>query len=199
MNDTVRIIENLPGMIPDDKASILLVQADLKPSAAVVLQGDIFHLPGDVVHIPESTLTDLDHVLKKLKLQYTTTTEVMENVSGKPYPHAQEVMRIYISKDQMTVDDLKRVFDDITNNHHEAGLLLGYPKSAVDAFLTPDMLEWEDYPKSTEAVSKLNMRLLGHRLSKNNWREEIKYLEPSGNYLKSVSPTLYNLITAEDS
>ena len=76
-------------------------------------------------------------------------------------------------------------------------MLLGYPETSVKAFLTPDMLEWENHPVSTEDVSEKNMRLLGHRLSKKYWREEVKYLEASGNYLKTISPKIYQEITKQ--
>ncbi|MEO6109956.1 MAG: hypothetical protein ABIP50_03040 [Candidatus Saccharimonadales bacterium] len=100
-------------------------------------------------------------------------------------------MRIFVARDQSKADRLKILFDDIEENHHEAGLLLGYPRTAVEAFLTPDMLEMNDEPISTEDVSVENMRLLGHRLSVDNWRDEVKYLEKSGEYLKTISPTIY--------
>lgn len=191
-------LEDLKGMTAEDKGSILLVHGDLKPAAFVVMEGEVFHLPGDVSHINPTQISILDEILTDLGLKYITTTEVMENASNKSYEHGQEVMLIFVSKDLHSAEQLKAAFDDIQNNHHEAGILLGYPITAVDAFLTPDMLDWSHHPKSTAAVSALNMRLLGHRLSKDNWQEEVKYLEASGKYLEATSPTIYTKITAEE-
>ena len=196
MNPIARL-EKLPAMLFEDKASILLVYGNLKKAAFVVMQGDIFHLKDRPVHINAEYIDELGAILSELKLHFTTTTEVMENSSNKPYEHGQEVVRIFVAHDHETVKKLKSAFGDISNNHSEVGMLLGYPETSVKAFLTPDMLEWENHPVSTEDVSEKNMRLLGHRLSKKYWREEVKYLEASGNYLKTISPKIYQEITKQ--
>ena len=194
----IKKLEDLKGMTAEDKGSILLVNGSLKPAAFVIMEGEVFRLPGNVSHISPAQVAALDEILTDLGLKYMTTTEVMENASGKPYEHGQEVMRIFVSTDLQSAEQLKAAFDDIQNNHRQAGMLLGYPITAVDAFLTPNMLDWGNHPKSTPEVSALNMRLLGHRLSKDNWQEEVKYLEPSGDYLKTTSPTIYAKITADE-
>lgn len=197
MNPILRL-ENISGMISEDKASILLVMGDLKPSALVVMQGDIFPLSGDPIHVPEREIETLKSILTNFEIFYFITTEIMENSSNKTYEHGQEVLRVFISKDELVAKKLEKAFSDISKHHTEAGLLLGYPQSAVSAFLTDEMLDWSGHPISTPEVSELNMRLLGHRLSKENWREEVKYLEESGEYVKSVSPLIYDQITLEE-
>lgn len=190
MNPIVQL-ENLPGMTSEDKGSALLVSGDLKPSAFVVIQGDVFALSSDPVHVSEQTMESLRAILSSFGVFYLTTTEIMENASDAPYEHGQEVIRVFISKDESVAKKLKQAFDEIGTHHTEAGLLLGYPQSAVDAFLTDKMLDWKDHPVSTPEVSEANMRLLGHRLSKDNWRNEVKYLEASGEYIRSKSPFIY--------
>lgn len=191
-------LENLPGMISEDKGSILLVAGGLKPSALAVVQGDVFSLSKNPIHVSVGILDSLRTILSSFGLRYLMTTEILENASGKSYPHGQEVVRVFIAKDESVAKKLKEAFDDIKNHHAEAGLLLGYPPSAVEAFLTEDMLDWKDHPVSTSEVSELNMRILGHRLSKDNWREEVKYLEESGNYIKSQSTVIYEEITKQE-
>ena len=186
-------LEALP-MMPDDKANILLVHGGLKPSTMVVMQGEVFALNQAPIHVDPESIAGLKGVLTAFDLQYTYTTEVMENASDKSYEHGQEVMRIYIAPQQEVADQLGSLFGDIKNHHHEIGVLLGYPKTAVDAFLTDDMLAWSDHPVSTSDVSATNMKLLGHRLSKQYWKDEVKYLEAAGAYINSVSPAIYATI-----
>jgi len=190
--NAINQLEDLKDMIAADKASILLVHGNLKPAALVVMQGAVFALTEQPDHVNAASITRLEGILSAFGLYYTSTTTIMENSSGRLFDHGQEVMRIFIARDQDTAEELRVAFDDIEHNHAKAGTLLGYPKTAVAAFLTPDMLEWKDHPTWTKDVSVLNMRLLGHRLSKDNWREEVKYLEPSGSYLQSVSLKIYN-------
>jgi hypothetical protein len=186
MNSILRL-ENISGMTNDDKGSLLLVAGDLKPSALVIIQGDIFPLSDNPVHVPKQTIDNIKSILSSFELIHFMTVEVLENSSNKPYEHGQEVLRIFISKDKTVANQLKLAFDEIGKHHREAGLLLGYPESAVDAFLTDKMLDWKEHPISTPEVSEVNMRLLGHRLSKDNWRNEVMYLEASGNYIRSMS------------
>lgn len=189
-------LEKLSAVTSHDKASILLVHGGFKPSALIVIEGPAYTSPNEPIHISPELIHGLEDILSQLELSYVTTTEVMDSRVNK---HVQDVMRIFIAKDQSVANRLKIMFDDISNHHAEAGLLLGYPDSAVQSFLTDNMLGQDEEPSSTDEVSERNMRLLGHRLSKNNWRHEVKYLEASGNYLQSVSPLIYEGATKGES
>lgn len=189
--NVVKELESLSGIIAHDKASILLVHANLKPTALVVIEGETFPDKSSPIHISESSLKQLDSIFSKLNLAYVKTTEVMTTMNGGYV----EVMRFFIAKDKTSAEKLKTLFDDVSRNHEEIGLLLGYPPTAVKSFLTSDMLDLADTPKLTEDVSERNMQLLGHRLSKDHWREEVKYLEKWGNYLKSISARIYDEAT----
>jgi hypothetical protein len=193
--NAIKNLELLPGMLAYDKANILLVYGGLKPSAQTVMQGESFRSSGDVVLIEPRYITMLESILSELKLSYVYSREVTDARSNNTFSMSQEVMKIYVAPNKRAASRLKAVFSNIQKNHLSAGILLGYPETAVKAFLTPDMLDWEDHPVSTEEVSELNMRLLGHRLSRSNWHEEVKYLESSGDYLKKVSPKIYKEVT----
>lgn len=193
--DPISKLENLPEMISADKATILLVEGDLKPSALVIMQGDVFPLTEEPIHVSEQSIEDLTSILTSFGIFYYMTTEIMEGISDNSDEVWQEVLRVFISKNKSVAKRLKELFDDIGKNHAEAGHLLGYPETAVDAFLTDKMLPLEDHPVSTPEVSEINMRMLGHRLSKDNWRNEVMYLEPSGNYIKAKSRKIYDDFT----
>lgn len=196
--NVIKSLEHLTGMLAYDKASILLVHGGLKPSAQVVMEGESFRSSGDTVHIDTQLIDELDCILSELKLSYVATYEIMEARSEDASKRSQEVMRIYVAPSKEIANQLKTAFDSVEENHSNIGFLLGYPETAVESFLTPDMLDWDNHPISTEEVSERNMRLLGHRLSKANWRDEVKYLETSGNYLQKVSPKIYKEITKKE-
>lgn len=196
--NVIKDLELLPGMLAHDKASILLVHAGLKPSALVVMEGESFRLSDGPIHINTRHIVTMDSILSELNLHYVTTKEIMRARSPDTSMRSQEVMRIYLAPTKEMAMQLKIAFDNIKEDDTTIGLLLGYPETAVKAFLTPEMLDWDDYPNSTEEVSERNMRLLGHRLSKANWRNEVKYLEASGNYLKKISPKIYDEITKKE-
>lgn len=185
----------MPGMTFHDKASVLLVQAKLKPSALIVMEGDTFSDTKHPKHVDPKLLVTMDAIFTELGIHYVKTTEVMDAIKSGIYV---EVLRFFIAPEPTTAKTLKSLFDDTSNNHTSIGLLLGYPKTAVEAFLTPNMLDQAETPETTDDVSKFRMRLLGHRLSKDHWGEEVKYLQPSGEYIKSISPYIYNKLTKEE-
>ena len=193
--NAIKSLESLTGMLPEDKASMLLVYGGLKPSAHIVMQGVPFRSSTDTVHIKTKLVKKLDVILSELSLSSVVTYEMMVARSSDEHTMLQEVMRIYVAPSTEIANQLKVAFDHVSENHTYIGTLLGYPNTAVTAFLTTNMLDWDNHPLSTDEVSEDNMRLLGHRLSKNNWRKEVEYLERYGNFLKQVSPAIYSEIT----
>ena len=159
--NAIQRLEVLPGMSNEDKASVLLVYGNLKPSAFVLVHGEVFHLEQGLVHIEPQLIAELKDVLKDLNLKYSLETVIMENASNVGYEHGQEVLRIFVADTQQIADELRAVFDGIQNKHVPAG-----------------------HP-------------LGRHLSRENWQEEVKYVQPVGQYIKLVSPKIYEAITRE--
>lgn len=182
-------------MLDEDKAIILWVAGGLKPSAMVVAQGDAYFKDAVPVKYPQSAHDEIEHVLKDLNLSFVKTSEVMEarELNGKE--RLQDVVRVYIAPKPETAQKLKVLFDDVQHNHTEIGHLLGYPATAVEAFLTDTMLPMEETPEYTETVSASDMKLLHHRLSKDHWINEVAYLTTYGTFLREASPSLYASIT----
>lgn len=192
---TIEKLENLDGILADDKASILFVAANLKPTAMVVMQGNIFPTGSDAVHIDGGQINHMHDILHELHLEHVMYSEIMAARSTSDTIEAsQEVLRIYIAHSKETAQQLQNLFENVQKNHTAIGQLLGYPETAIAAFLTNDMLDWNDMPESTSAVNAENMKLLGHRLSKTHWQDEIQYLATWGTYLKNESPKIYNEI-----
>lgn len=175
--DAIKMLETIQNLIPPYKGDILLVYGGLKPSCFVELSNEIHEL-----------ITILD----ELGLYYRIEAKTYTDKAGKK---SQEVTRLYIARDQDNANRLASYFKNIINHDYDIGILLGYPKTAVEAFVSEDMLDMADIPESTSEVTKKNMRLLGYRLSKTLWEDEVKQLEEYGNYLLKVSPTIYTEIT----
>ncbi len=198
MNPIVAL-EHINGMIAHDKASVLLVHGNLKPSALVVLEGESFESMKEPVLVSPSSVATLKEIFTSFGIEYVYTSEIMDSLREGSYV---EVLRFFIAKDIATAQKLKELFDDVATSdstvHRQIGNLLGYPTTAVDAFLTTTMLDLEAHPVSTHKVNTRDMRLLGHRLSKENWQEEVSYLNDWGSYLRSQSPSIYEQATQED-
>lgn len=191
-------LESIQEMIDEDKATILFVAGGLKPTGFAVIQGAPYAIDETPSTIDTAVITKLDTVLKELKLAYVTTTEIMDAWPKDGRERKQEVIRIFLAPQQRDAERLKVLFDHVSDNHSEIGRLLGYPETAVEAFSSGAMLPIDAVPAFTDEVSEADMRLLGHRVSKKHWRNEVLYLTKFGSYLRSVNPKLYESLTAPE-
>lgn len=191
-------LQSIQEMLDEDKATILFVAGGLKPTGFAVMQGAPYAIDETPITIDTAVIEKLDSILKELKLAYVTTTEIMDAWPKDGQQRKQEVMRIFCAPQQKDAERLKVLFDHVGDNHLEIGRLLGYPKTAVEAFLTGSMLPVDAVPAFTDEVNEADMRLLGHRVSKEHWQKEVLYLTKFGTYLRSVSPKLYESLTAPE-
>lgn len=188
--NAIETLEKIEEIISHDKAMILLVHGGLKPSCLAVFYGPYYNQTKEILHIDKEDLQIFKNVLDELGLCYHFETRVYEN-EGEAGTNAQEIVRAYIAKDQEKADILAKYFSDLNKYDYEAGILLGYPKTAVQAYVDGTLLPMDDVASRTDEVSTENMRLLGYRLSREDWKEEVRPLEIQGNYLKKISPRIY--------
>ena len=73
------------------------------------------------------------------------------------------------------------------------GLALGYPKTAISAFINKEVIEIKDLPKQIRESKEI--KFLNFRLSKKHWRKEFKFVQKRANTIKKLSPKLYAKIT----
>jgi hypothetical protein len=180
---SVKQLENLP-LVPLDKAAILLVHGGLKPSALIAVPGSVSK---DTKPVDPQLLSDLKDVLSGLQMLYEVRTVEIDHCV---------VYRFFIARNSEGAKLLESTFNHEPRDEIEVGRLLGYPESATRAYLSSEMLEISKTPLETESVSASAMQFLNHRLSKENWQEEVKYLETYSNYILRISPSLWKKITS---
>lgn len=87
-----------------------------------------------------------------------------------------------------------------SGKNEEIGRALGYPESAVDAFIKGEVLDiGEDLKSLTKEERKALkeeevFKFLTFGLSKNNWREELELVRRYQKAIKEKSPKIYNEI-----
>ncbi len=93
---------------------------------------------------------------------------------------------VAVAKDKETMERLKKAEADA--DHEEYGRLMGYPDTAIDAFMHKEKLLPEvDYPEK-------NDKTLDFKLSKDHWQEEIKVIKKWSQAIKQYSPKIYELL-----
>lgn len=93
---------------------------------------------------------------------------------------------VAVTRNKETMEKLKKV--EANADHQEYGRLMGYPNTAIDAYLNKEkLLSEKDYPN-------LSGNIMDFKLSKDHWQEEIKVIQQWSQVIKQYSPKLYDLL-----
>jgi len=182
-------LENYEHINVFDKVAILLAMGDLKPAAMFYVESEPYDAFDAPKHVPEEIINDISVLMQSLGLfceVYAWTTKNSDE-NEKNY----EYVTFFISKHAEKARRLKALIQQHrVETSYEEGILLGYPETAVEAFAHGGEL-LEVTARNIENFNEAYIRLLGFRLSKKHWREEVKILESYGDYLLNVSPAVY--------
>lgn len=120
-------------------------------------------------------------------------------ISMLRYPsHADSTYSlISVAKDSETLDRMLEIDKISDGNEHdrELGILLGYPETAVDAFVKHESMQLKDVPKEIDdsGIS----RFTNFVFSKDHWRDELEVLKGQIKSVKDVLPDLYESVNWE--
>lgn len=187
-----RAIEDLANLkfIPAiDKAHILLVANGDKPSMHTALFTEPIALTKDIQQPDIDSMNELMRIIADLMLKYKLETQVFtERVNGAETRSTR--ILFCVARRMSVVDQLvdARKKGDIERE----GLLLGFPKSAVDAYISKSVIEVSHWPTSTEYVTADEMKFLNHMISKNNWKDEVSYLPEYARITRHISQKIYD-------
>ncbi|MET0979963.1 MAG: hypothetical protein ABWX90_01755 [Candidatus Saccharimonadales bacterium] len=181
-------LANLEAIPAIDKAHILLVANGDKPSMHTALFTDPA-LVKDIQQPDIDSMNKLVRIIADLKLEYEVETQLStEQVNGTEM-HSTRIL-FYIARRMSVVNQLigARKKGDIERE----GSLLGFPKSAVDAYISDNVIEVSHWPTSTEHVTADEMKFLNHMISNDNWKDEVKYLPEYARTTRLISPKIYD-------
>lgn len=136
-------------------------------------------------------LSELTNILNELGLSLAPFLE--ENVyklqDGDPAAQGY-VCDVVVATDDATAQAVKEKHSS-RNEDKEFGLLMGYPKSAVEAFEHDGADELLPLAEDIKIQRELNIDTVGgFRLSKSNWQEEVKVLQNWRDALLKYAPDL---------
>jgi hypothetical protein len=165
-------------------ADILLVSAGFKPAALVEISQN------------KNSKKDFQEKIKQLQKEL-----VALSLKSKIHPNYTRNSNVYtrhsiIAKNQKLIKVLARAEKE-KNTHKrrtKTGLLLGYPRTAVNAFANNQSLDLDALPKNIK--NKTEFRFLNFRLSQKNWKEELIYLKKKVALIKKQYPNFYGKIKA---
>lgn len=188
--DDLEKLDLIPAI---DKAHLLLVAAGIKPS----MHTGIFSKQmkdGEEVHQPDiDSINTLSKIIASLSLKYKIESrKYTDTENGIPLHTTLTIF--YIAQRDNVVDRLLKARTD--EDFELEGVLLGFPKSAVDAYIRGDVIAVVDHPSHSEDVTEDEMKFLNHMISPSNWKDEVKYLPDYADVTCQISPVIYAQVLA---
>jgi len=134
--------------------------------------------------LSKKEIEKIKHILRKLNLPYQVKTtgnkKALTCSVGKDRKHLQALLKA----------DAKKNPKEKTRAR---GLALGYPKTAIAAFINKEVIEVKNLPKQIRESKEI--KFLNFRLSKKHWQKEFKVVQKRADTIKKLSPKLYKEIT----
>ncbi len=181
------------------KAEILYVKAGLKPASWIKFDTSM-NIPSDnpepVEFYTEEDIQEYYDFLKQLNLPFKILPRKImpetQRISGVKTEIARHQVETAVAH---SPDDLDKLLMAIPNMDHEKlGLALGYPPTAVKAFA--ENKGRANLYKLPKEVLLSDAFIFSHTLtySEDNWQNEIQDGLRNAEFLKTVSPQIYNQI-----
>lgn len=189
----IQQLEDDPTIAPKQKALVLLVADGLKPSTWQQIHSEKW-AEGDVQHtLPSQRWDTLIGIFNGLGLHYVTRSFLDDAtfVQPKDGPHMwMEITNIFLASHPGKAEELARAVH--ARDDEAIGKALGFPATAIEAYVNKETIPFSDWPTSTDAVDANSMKFLNHMISKENWQQEIAYLPQFANRVKELSQKIYD-------
>jgi len=179
----------------DDKINLMLTKGGLKPASEILLVIKTWYEDGLTEHMSEENVQESLSVIQALGLPYRLGERktVEESYSTEDEPDRQKFFR----RDQMNIligrtsEDLEFLERALKSNSDEMlGKAFGFPPTAVEAFVGKrETLDRQSLPLDIQHSD--GILFSSPTLSRENWQQETRQGQLYGEFIKKISPKLY--------
>lgn len=183
----------------DDKVNLILTKAGFKPATELFLT--IKNWDGEKVfeHMSEDDVKKIIEIVKESGLPNAIggrkiVAQQFEMLDGTTRFSTFDQMHILIGRSEEELEALKAAFP--RGEYEEAedpeafGKALGYPPTAVEAFVGKrERIDIKSLPKEVQESDA--MLFSSPTLSADNWQEEIRQGKRNADFIRSLSPKIY--------
>lgn len=196
-SEEVKMIENSAILNTDQKIDLISFVAGLKK----------------VVYLGDHKIIESEEEEQKFKDEFSGEIKEIKRIFdnlGVSYAMAKDLtleddailgFNIAAAKEKEDLDKFLKVEKEKEKDDKEMGLLLGYPKTAVEVYNSEDSLYFESFLNTElpeDERKKLGkegvMKFLQFQPSKQHWREEIEEARKLQSLIKEKAPLLYQEI-----
>ena len=198
------IVEKVEALNLDwnEKGELLLVEGGIKPATFISFDIRIWQEGEEpsILKTEEDVKNFFETIGQMNVLSQPIPREIKVEEQGQKNRHEKKWRKIKVFHDHTGVyigstrENLNRLVEAITSGDHELiGKALGYPPTAVEAFMGKrTRLDLKKISK--EILLGDGMTFLTPTLSRDNWQNEIKTGEEYAQFLKKEAPEIYKLI-----
>lgn len=179
----------------DDKINLILTKGGLKPASEILLIIKTWHESGLTEHMSEEDVQESLGVIQAFGLPYRLGERktIEEPYSTNDEPDRQKFFRrdqmnILIGRTSKDLEFLERALK--SNSDKMLGKAFGFPPTAVEAFVGKrEALDRQSLPLDIQHSD--GVLFSSPTLSRDNWQQEIKQGQLYGEFIKKISPKLY--------
>jgi hypothetical protein len=189
-NKKQELIEDLP-LSADHLIYLVLIVSGKKPAAWLQYGSDVWREGDTPQYVAPQKRALIDSSLQKLGVAYkiesrATDAGLAQTSAGRRRYH--ELLDIFVAKDDAALQSLLSARK--AKDWRGLGTALGYPATAVAAFLTDDKLPVDDLPLEVQLSE--TAQFIGFMLSKDHWKDELQQVEEWVKTIKQNSEIVYN-------
>ncbi len=197
----IKVIEN-SFLELQARQDILLVYLREKPSMQYPSRNEYYKKEGKDFY--EEALKEFNEKKESTKkmLGFLEIPFYFEEVEKEKFDYSiKEGYRFLAGRDENSLINLREALK--TGSSKKIGLALGYPETAVNAFVEGEILDKYDdlrfLPQNEKDALKEEgvFKFVSFGLSKNNWREELELVRKYQEAIKKNAPNLYKEIIAK--
>lgn len=191
----LELLEDLP-LDPYDKWYVFLNYIGLKSGTWATLSSEVWREGDEPKHVSSETISTVTKSLTELGLLYQYTKRVTHLGLMQPdneRTRYNELCDVFIARDQPTLNTLTKSIDLQTfkHNHLKLGAALGYPQTAVEAFLDPNTKCFTDDLDAKTQLSEA-AQFANFTLSKKHWKDELAIVQNWINQTKKIAPVIWD-------
>lgn len=192
LHTKVELIEDLP-FDESDAIYLLLMIAGKKRGSFLQLWSEPWREGDRALSYPEETRRTVENSLGMLGLAYEIRTRVTTDGLDQPYDgygrkRYHELLDVYAAHSSKDVLDMIKARED--RDERALGTLLGYPATAIDAFVNETPLDEESVPLAVRLSPE--WQFVAFRFSRAHWQEEFEYVKDWVKTIHELSPLLYD-------
>ncbi|MBU2539557.1 hypothetical protein KJ786_00115 [Patescibacteria group bacterium] len=186
--ETVEKIE-AASIYVDEKVGLLLLKTGDKPVTDITVGGEWWSQGKEKKHLREEDVKSVEDLLSVLSLPYKkkrVRTDVQTSTDNAEQGERREVKDFAIGKDEQSLKNILQA-----KNQIEFGKAYGYPETAVRVYVRPmehSFMRWE-LPADVKQSDFYPFIMF--RVSKENWREEIKTAQKWAEVVRMNSQKLF--------